>query len=73
MQTYETILEYALKLKPADRTHLIEGLIASMERPDPEIELLWDNEALKRYAAYKQNIISVKDLADVFKKRMIEL
>lgn len=31
MQTYKIILEYALKLKPANRAHLIEGLIVSME------------------------------------------
>jgi len=68
MQTYEMILEYALKLKPADRAQLIEGLIASMEKPDSEIKRLWDQEALKRYAAYKQNGITVKDLADVLKK-----
>jgi hypothetical protein len=68
MQTYKTILEYALKLKPADRARLIEGLIASMERPDSEIELFWDKEAFKRYAAYKPNNISAKKFSRRFKK-----
>jgi len=68
MQTFKTILEYALKLKPDDRARLIKGLIASMERPDSEIELFWDKEAFKRYAAYKPNNISAKNLADVLKK-----
>lgn len=32
MQADEMILQYALKLKPADRSQLIEGLIARMEK-----------------------------------------
>ncbi|MBN2088716.1 addiction module protein [candidate division KSB1 bacterium] len=68
MQTCEMILEYALKLKPADRAQLIEGLIASMEKPDSEIERLWEQEVLKRYATNNQKTISAKNFADVLKK-----
>ncbi|MBN2012607.1 addiction module protein [candidate division KSB1 bacterium] len=68
MSTYENLLENALKLKPIDRAHLIEGLMTSMEKSDPEIEALWDQESLKRYNAYKQKRIEAKDLDEVLRK-----
>jgi len=68
MSTLENILQHALKLKPVERAHLIEGLMASMEKPDPAIEVLWDQESLKRYDAYKQKRIKAKDLDTVMKK-----
>ena len=68
MHTYKMLLLNALKLKPVDRAHLIEGLMASMDKPDPEIESLWDQEALSRYGAYKQKLIKAKGLEEVLEK-----
>jgi putative addiction module component (TIGR02574 family) len=68
MPTHETLLEEALKLKAVDRAHLIEGLMASMEKSDPEIDGLWEQESLRRYEAYKQKRIKAKDLDEVLKK-----
>jgi len=42
--------------------------MASLEKPDPDIEKLWKDEALKRYEAYKQKKIKAKDLDEVLKK-----
>lgn len=48
-----TILEVleaeALKLPPADRTHLLERLVASLDL-DPEVEDAWEQEADQREA-----------------------
>ncbi len=68
MLSFENLLEGALKLKPIERAHLIEGLMNSMEKSDAEIEALWDEESLKRYNAYKQNRVKAKDLDDVLRK-----
>lgn len=46
----EIIEAEALKLPPADRTHLLERLIASLES-DPEVEAAWALEADRREAA----------------------
>lgn len=46
----EIIEAEALKLPPADRTHLLERLIASLET-DPEVEAAWALEADRREAA----------------------
>lgn len=35
MQTSVTILKNALKLNPTERISIIEGLIRSLEKPDP--------------------------------------
>lgn len=39
--------------------------MASLEKPDPDIESIWEQEALKRYEAYKQKRVKVKDLEKV--------
>lgn len=48
MSTSLEILEAeVLKLAPADRSHLLERLIASLDS-DPEIEKAWEREADRR-------------------------
>lgn len=64
----ETLLKDALKLPSVDRAHLVEELMLSLEKPDPEIDSIWEQEALKRYKAYKQNRTRAKDLEEVLKK-----
>jgi transcription initiation factor TFIIIB Brf1 subunit/transcription initiation factor TFIIB len=50
MQTNLEILEaQALKLEPAERSHLLERLIASLDL-DPEVEQAWEQEADRREA-----------------------
>ena len=68
MTPRETLLEDALKLRPVERALLIEGLMASLEKPDPDIESIWEQEALRRYEAYKQKRVKAKDLEKVLGK-----
>jgi putative addiction module component (TIGR02574 family) len=50
MTTHLEVLEAeALKLSPADRSHLLERLIASLDT-DPEVEAAWVKEADRRQA-----------------------
>ncbi len=51
MATHLEVLEAeALKLAPADRSHLLERLIASLDA-DPEVEEAWELEADRREAS----------------------
>jgi len=51
MNTSLEVLEAeALKLAPADRSHLLERLIASLDA-DPEVEEAWELEADRREAS----------------------
>jgi putative addiction module component (TIGR02574 family) len=43
----EALEAEALKLAPADRSHLLERLIASLDS-DPEVEKAWEREADRR-------------------------
>lgn len=48
MSTSLELLEAeALKLAPADRAHLLERLVASLDS-DPEVEEAWEKEADRR-------------------------
>ena len=47
---------------------MVEGLLNSLEKPDEEIDRAWEEEALKRYEAYKENHIRVMDLDEVMKR-----
>jgi putative addiction module component (TIGR02574 family) len=45
----EILESEVLQLPPADRSHLLERLIASLDS-DPEVEAAWDREADRREA-----------------------
>ena len=50
MSTHLKVIEAeAMKLAPADRSHLLERLVASLDL-DPEIEAAWELEADRREA-----------------------
>jgi putative addiction module component (TIGR02574 family) len=56
----------ALKLSPQDRATLAARLIDSLDAlNDTENEILWVQEAEKRYQAYKQGDISARPAEEV--------
>jgi hypothetical protein len=58
----------ALKLPPADRATLAERLIASLdELSDEQNELLWLDEADRRYRKYKTGMLSSRSAEDVLR------
>jgi len=46
-----------LQLAPADRSHLLERLIASLDA-DPEVEEAWEREADRREAKLESGLIA---------------
>ena len=53
METRE-LLDSALKLAPEERFALVDEILHSLDRPDPEIDRLWIEEAQRRLAAYRR-------------------
>lgn len=51
--TTRDIIESALKLAPTERFELVDALLHSLDRPDPELDRLWVEEAERRLAAYR--------------------
>ncbi|MCX5725438.1 MAG: addiction module protein, partial [Nitrospirae bacterium] len=40
-------------LPDVEKLQLVDTILADMDRPDPEIDRVWAEEARKRWAAYK--------------------
>lgn len=62
----ETLLHQAMELPAKERAALIEGLIASLDKPDPALDALWLKEAESRLDAYKSGELSAVDAEQVF-------
>lgn len=50
--TLKEVLAFAQQLEPHERADLAAILQATLPPPDPEIERLWGEEALRRLAAH---------------------
>ena len=46
------VLELALHLKASERFLIIDELLKSLDKPDKEIDEIWEDEALNRLKAY---------------------
>lgn len=66
MNSPKGILEAALKLLPAERFLVIQGLINSLDQPDKTIDEVWAIEAEKRLQAYKDGHLKTLTYEEVF-------
>jgi putative addiction module component (TIGR02574 family) len=62
----EKVLRQAMQLSSLDRAALVEGLIASLDKPDPTLDALWLKEAEDRIAAYHAGELAAVDAEEVF-------
>jgi putative addiction module component (TIGR02574 family) len=62
----ESLLRQALELPANERATLIEGLIISLDKPDPAVDALWLKEAESRMAAYRSGDLDAVDADQVF-------
>jgi putative addiction module component (TIGR02574 family) len=62
------ILKEALTLKPAEKAKLIDKLLSSLDKPDPEIDKLWAEEAENRIDAYERGEIKAVALEKVLER-----
>ena len=68
MPGVQDLLKEALALKSVDRARLIDGLICSLDEPDPKIEEIWNRECVKRYEAFKAGRIPSRSIDEVLRK-----
>jgi putative addiction module component (TIGR02574 family) len=62
------LIEQARALPPQDRIALVEDVLDSLDRTDPDIDRLWTREANNRLAAYRRGELAAKDLGDIVAK-----
>lgn len=60
------LLESALVLPATERAALADGLLSSLDRPDPRIDELWRREAEDRLAAFEAGEMGATPAEDVF-------
>lgn len=60
------VLEQALKLRPEERFIVVEGLLESLDVPDPKIDEVWAEEAEKRLKAYREGKLAGVPMEKVF-------
>lgn len=52
-----------------EKLRLVDAILSDLEKPDPEIDGIWAEEARKRWAAYKAGQIGTVAYEDVMTKQ----
>jgi len=65
--TVKNIEKSILQLTPIQRLRIVDNILASLDRPDPEIERAWGIESDKRLAAYKNGKVKGISLENIKK------
>jgi putative addiction module component (TIGR02574 family) len=60
------LLHQVMKLPAAERAALVEGLVESLDKPDPTLDALWFKEAESRIAAYRAGELDAVDAEEAF-------
>lgn len=64
----KAIIEQAAKLSANEKIELIDALLATVVKPDAEIDTLWASEAESRLSAYQKGELQALDLNQVLAK-----
>ena len=65
--TIKEIEKKTLALNALEKIHLVEKLLSSLDKPDPEIEEAWIKETEERFAAYEKGELKAIPLEKVLK------
>lgn len=69
MSTTSDKLESEIRALPvAEKLRLVDAILTDLDRPDPEIDRIWAEEARKRWEAYKAGLIPTVSYEDVMAK-----
>lgn len=66
--TSQAIIEQAKQLSALEKIEVVDALLASVDKPDAEVDKQWANEAEGRLAAYHRGEIKALDLKQVLAK-----
>jgi putative addiction module component (TIGR02574 family) len=64
-ESVQHVLDAALALSSADRSQVVDAILASLEPIEPELEAAWRREAEDRLAAYDAGLMEAIDAEDV--------
>jgi len=69
MESVNQLAKKAIGLQPIERIRLVEAILYSLDKPDPDIEQSWIAESEARYDAYKRGELESIDWNEI-KKRL---
>ena len=55
-------------LPDTEKLRLVDAILAELDKPDPQIDRIWAEEARKRWAAYKAGTIPTVSYDEVMAK-----
>ena len=55
-------------LSDIDKLHLVDVILTDLDKPDPDIDRVWAEEARKRWAAYKSGRIPTVSYQEVMNR-----
>ena len=64
----EKLIREALELDPIARAAVIEELLSSLDRPDPDLDAKWAKESEIRLRAYRAGEIQAIPASEVFRE-----
>ena len=63
------ILEKVLRLPPEERFVIVEGLLKSLDVPDPDLDRVWAEESERRLKAYREGRLAAVPIEEVFGRK----
>jgi len=61
------ILREAMSLSANERFIIVDELLKSLDKPDKEIDEIWEDEAVARLKAYDEGKLEAISMEEVFK------
>jgi putative addiction module component (TIGR02574 family) len=68
MESVDQLAKKATGLQPIERIRLVEAILYSLDKPDPDIEQSWIAESETRYEAYKRGELEAIDWEEIKKR-----
>ncbi len=68
MESVDQLAKKALVLQPVERIRLVEAILYSLDKPNPDVEQSWIAESEARYKAYKKGELKATDWDDIKKR-----
>ena len=68
--TTEKLASEIQSLTDMEKLHLVNTILADLDRPDPELDSIWAEESRQRWTAYKEGripSISYQDVMDNYR------
>ena len=64
----EKLAEEIRSLPEMEKLHLVETILRDLEKPDPELDRIWADEARKRWSTYLRDRSSGVDYTEVMRR-----